>query len=85
MLDEVPKPATVYVEIKGRGIEENVARVLAKAKPRCAVHSFDFGTVETFKHIAPDVPRGLLLDASPTSLAAAVERAGAKFIMAGVG
>jgi glycerophosphoryl diester phosphodiesterase len=80
VLGEVPESSTVYVEIKGRGIEEHVARVLAKAKPKCAVHAFDFGTVETFRRIAPDVPRGLLLDAYPTSLSAAVDRAGAKYV-----
>ena len=36
--------------------------------------------METFKRIAPDVPRGLLLRCLPTSLAAAVERAGAKYV-----
>jgi len=80
VLAAVPEKATVYVEIKGRSIEDKVAAVLAATDRRCAVHSFDFGTVETFRRIAPDVPRGILLDSYPASLAGAIERAAAKYV-----
>jgi glycerophosphoryl diester phosphodiesterase len=76
----VPPNATVYVEIKGLGIELLVADVIGRSSARCAVHSFDHATIERFKQIAPDVPRGLLFEGNATQLDVEVQRIGAREI-----
>jgi glycerophosphoryl diester phosphodiesterase len=75
VLAVVPPSATAYVEIKGLGIEQLVADVIAESTARCAVHSFDHATIERFKSIAPDVPRGLLFESGLERLEEAVLRA----------
>src|SRR5262245_34904561 len=62
VLAVVPPDATADVEIKGLGIEQLVADVISESTARCAVHSFDHATIERFKSIVPDVPRGLLFE-----------------------
>ena len=42
--------AAIYVEIKGQGIEHQVAEAIGRTNCRCAVHSFDHGAVERVKH-----------------------------------
>jgi glycerophosphoryl diester phosphodiesterase len=74
----VPVGATVYVEIKGLGIEPLVAGAIGESTTRCAVHSFDHATIERFKSIAPDVPRGLLFESGLERLEESVRRAGAR-------
>ena len=76
----VPPSATVYVEIKGTGIELLVADVIGRSSAHCAVHSFDHGTIERFKQIAPDVPRGLLFEGNAAQLDVEVQRIGAREI-----
>ncbi len=76
----VPPSATVYVEIKGTGIELLVADVIGRSSAHCAVHSFDHATIERFKRIAPDVPRGLLFEGSAAQLDVEVQRIGAREI-----
>jgi glycerophosphoryl diester phosphodiesterase len=78
VLAVAPTNATVYVEIKGLGIEELVAEAIGATTTRCAVHSFDHATIERFKSIAPDVPRGLLFESGLDQLEDAVRRAGAR-------
>ena len=74
----VPPAATVYVEIKGHGIELLVADVIGRSSAHCAVHSFDHATIERFKKIAPDIPRGLLFEGNATQLDVEVQRIGAR-------
>jgi len=74
----VPPNATVYVEIKGSGIELLVADVIGRSSAHCAVHSFDHATIERFKKIAPDVPRGLLFEWNAAQLDVEVQRIGAR-------
>lgn len=57
--------ATVYVEIKGAGIEAAVAGVLRSARTRCAVHSFDHRAVLRHQHLAPEIPTGVLSASYP--------------------
>ncbi len=76
----VPPSATVYVEIKGSGIELLVADLIGRSSAHCAVHSFDHATIERFKQIAPDVPRGLLFEGSAAQLDVEVQRIGAREI-----
>jgi glycerophosphoryl diester phosphodiesterase len=65
VLASVPQAKTVYVEIKGARIEEAVADVLARSVARTAVHSFDHEAIGRMRQLAPDVPRGILLDRRP--------------------
>jgi glycerophosphoryl diester phosphodiesterase len=58
----VPPGGTVYVEIKGSDIESLVAQVIARARIRSAVHSFDHGSIERMRMLAPAIPRGILID-----------------------
>jgi glycerophosphoryl diester phosphodiesterase len=74
----VPPDATVYVEIKGSGIELLVADVIGRSSAHCAVHSFDHAAIERFKQIAPDVPRGLLFEGNAAQLDVEVQRIGAR-------
>lgn len=54
--------ARVYVEIKGASIERAVVDVIRESSADCAVHSFDHAAIATMRSLAPDLPRGLLLD-----------------------
>jgi glycerophosphoryl diester phosphodiesterase len=62
VLEAVGDRASVYVELKGAGVEGPALDVIEASGRRAAVHSFDHGAVERAKTIAPDVPRGILLD-----------------------
>ncbi|HJQ20720.1 MAG TPA: glycerophosphodiester phosphodiesterase [Gemmatimonadaceae bacterium] len=52
----------VYIELKGRDVEAAAVEVARKFGHRYAMHSFDHEMVERVGSIAPDVPRGVLLD-----------------------
>ncbi len=78
VLAMIPGRATAYVEIKGQGIERLVAEAISTAGSRCAVHSFDHATIERFREIAPEIPRGLLFEAGLDQLESAFERADAR-------
>lgn len=54
--------AVVYAELKGRNIGDAVLPVLRKHGHRYAVHSFDHAAIARCAQIAPDIPRGVLLD-----------------------
>lgn len=63
VLQAVPHPSRIYVEIKAPGIEALVADVLLRspaARGRCAVHSFDHRIVRKFGALASSVPTGIL-------------------------
>ena len=74
----VPGGGTVYVEIKGDDIEALVAGVIANARTHCAVHSFDHACIERLRHLAPSIPRGILIDQRDTDVVAAMSRTGAR-------
>jgi glycerophosphoryl diester phosphodiesterase len=74
----VPSAGTVYVEIKGHGIESLVRDVVSAAKVRCAVHSFDHDAIRTMRQIAPQIPRGILYDHRPANVEADMKSTGAR-------
>jgi glycerophosphoryl diester phosphodiesterase len=63
--------ATVYIELKGAGVERPALAVARADGLRYAVHSFDHATVERAANLAPEVSRGVLLDrGTPDPIAA---------------
>jgi glycerophosphoryl diester phosphodiesterase len=74
----VPPGGTVYVELKGKGIEAIVAQAISGVRIRCAVHSFDHGAIERFRELAPTIPRGILFDRKDADVAAVMWRTGAR-------
>ena len=67
--------AVVYVELKGRSVEGQVIQVVRKFGKRYALHSFDHAAVERAASLAPDIPRGVLVDAGVTNPIQAIQRA----------
>jgi glycerophosphoryl diester phosphodiesterase len=59
--------AFVYVEIKGTGIEQQVADAIRASRAGCAVHSFDHSAITRIATIAPELPRGLLFEEGDTA------------------
>ncbi|MEO6877108.1 MAG: glycerophosphodiester phosphodiesterase, partial [Gemmatimonadaceae bacterium] len=78
VLAATPESATVYVEIKGDGIEQLVADGIDAHEATCAVHSFDHRTVARMRTLAPDLPRGILLDKAVADVTAAMAAVGAR-------
>ena len=62
VLVSVAGGATVYIELKGAGCEGQAIAVAREFGHRYAVHSFDHAAIERAAAIAPDVPRGALID-----------------------
>lgn len=77
VLDLVDGRATVYVEVKGHGIEREVAAALARSPARCAVHGFDHRVVAALRDLLPGVPRGILQTSRLVDSIAALRAAGA--------
>jgi glycerophosphoryl diester phosphodiesterase len=78
VLAEAPVDATVYVEIKGAGIEALVAATIRESRARCAVHSFDHDAIVSMREMAPEIPRGVLFEDRVPDLAALLQRTGAR-------
>ncbi len=78
VLAATPAGATVYVEIKGEGIERAVAAVIGVSGVSCAVHSFDHAAVERMQKIAPAIPRGILFEHAGQDVLGAMQRTGAR-------
>lgn len=78
VLAAVGDRATVYVEIKGAGIEARVLDVIAAGQARCAVHSFDHAQVLRVRRAAPSIPTGALVTERPPSPAALLTDLGAR-------
>ena len=77
VLAHVGRGATVYVEVKGAGIEDVVRDVVARGPARCAIHAFDHRVARRTAD-AGGVPTGILLDCYLLEPARALERAGAR-------
>ena len=77
MARAVPPPV-VYVEVKGKGIEEKVVEVLDFARVPTAVHSFDHRVAARVTSLAESIPTGILLDSYLVDPAAALQAAGAR-------
>ena len=78
VLSAVPSGARAYVELKGEGVGEAVAAVIAGAACDCAVHSFDHAAVARMREIAPGIPRGILYDDRVTDVSAAMKLTSAR-------
>ena len=62
VLEMVGDRATIYIELKGAGVETPAIVTARKYGRRFAMHSFDHAAVERVAAAAPDIPRGVLLD-----------------------
>jgi glycerophosphoryl diester phosphodiesterase len=78
VLAATPKGATVYVEIKGVGIERAVAGVIRAGAARCAVHSFDHDAIARIRELAPEIPRGVLFENLDQNILSVVQRTDAR-------
>lgn len=81
VLDRMAKavpPPTVYVEVKGKGIEQAVVEVLDHARVPTAVHAFDHRVAARVTSYSPSIPTGILLDSYLVDPAAALQAAGAR-------
>ena len=73
VLEIVGARLTVYCELKGAGVVEVAAPILARHQGPCAVHSFDHRAVLRSAAIAPQVPRGILVDSRLVDTSHALE------------
>ena len=77
-LAAVPSTATVYVEVKARGIEEAVIASIRSGQRSCAVHSFDHRIARRVHDLAPDIPVGVLQTSYPIDPIRPLRDAGAR-------
>jgi glycerophosphoryl diester phosphodiesterase len=77
VLDLVNDKATVYVELKGKGVEDAAIAAIRASHTRCAVHGFDHLAVARAARIAPEIRRGILFDAYPVDVARSMRDASA--------
>ncbi len=77
VLTMVADRATVYVELKGVNSERATLDVIAAGQTRCAVHSFDHAMIVRAAQLAPAIRRGILFDAYPADVAAAMKETSA--------
>jgi glycerophosphoryl diester phosphodiesterase len=78
VLAAVAGRATVYVEIKGVGMEHLVCGVIERSSAKCAVHSFDHDAIGRCAEIAPEIPRGILFEDPPADVTSAMAAVGAR-------
>lgn len=78
VLDTVPAGATVYVELKGAGVEQLALDVIRASQTRCAVHSFDHDMVARAATLAPEIPRGVLFERYPADVVATMRQTAAR-------
>ena len=79
VLEAIAARATVYVEIKGRGIERAVIATLESVPSAgVAVHSFDHRAVTRARAIQPGIAAGILLSSYLIDAGAALRAAGAR-------
>lgn len=62
VLTAIGDRATMYIELKGRGIEEPVIEVARSHGRRYGLHSFDHDAIARVAERAPEIARGVLLD-----------------------
>ena len=77
VLTAIPETVTLYVELKGAGVERLTAAVIGASR-RCAVHSFDHVAVARMREIAPEIPRGILFEHYPADVEASMRFAAAR-------
>lgn len=62
VLQAIGDRAVVYIELKGQAIEKETIEMARKFGRRFALHSFDHEAIGRVGRMAPDIPRGVLLD-----------------------
>ena len=72
VLMAVGERATVYIELKGSDSERATLDLVTASPARCAVHSFDHTAIVRAARLAPGVRRGILFDAYPDDIDAAM-------------
>jgi glycerophosphoryl diester phosphodiesterase len=77
VLELVGDRMTVYCELKGAGVVERAAPLLAAHRGPVAMHSFDHRMVRRARDLAPRVPRGILVVSRLVDTAHALAAAGA--------
>jgi glycerophosphoryl diester phosphodiesterase len=77
VLTSVGDRAMVYVELKGKNSEAATLELIAGSSARCAVHSFDHAAIARAARLAPAVRRGILFDAYPHDIEAAMRESSA--------
>ena len=77
VLDLVGDRATVYCELKGAGVVERAAPLLAAHRGPVAMHSFDHRMVRRARELAPRIPRGILVVSRLVDTSHALAAAGA--------
>lgn len=75
VLTLVSDRAAVYIELKGRDVAASALEVAGRLGKRYAVHSFDPSAVESGMNLAPDVPRGVLIDRGTANAAGLLSEA----------
>ena len=75
VLEAVGDRLTVYCELKGAGVVEVAAPILARHPGPCAMHSFDHRAVRRAAELAPRVPRGILVASRLVDIAHALAAA----------
>ena len=70
--------AELFVEIKGKGIERKVAKVLAGHRGACAIHSFDHPTIRRLSQLDRRLRLGLLFEERVPDVAAMLAANGAR-------
>jgi glycerophosphoryl diester phosphodiesterase len=70
--------AELFVEVKGRGIEEEVLAVLRGYEGAFAIHSFDHALMARVHRRAPEVRAGVLVETEVLDLPALLRRTGAR-------
>lgn len=78
VLDELAAAATIYVEVKGVGIEALVAQVIAPFADRVAVHAFDHRVPSRVVATLPGTPTGILQASYLIDPVAAMAAAGSR-------
>lgn len=69
--------ATLFVEIKGVGIERQVLDVLAAYEGDVALHAFDHALIQRVSRLTPSARLGILFEHAPAEVARAMAVAGA--------
>jgi glycerophosphoryl diester phosphodiesterase len=77
LCDVVAGRVTLFVEIKGAGIERQVMETLAGYGGDVAIHSFDHALIRRLRRLEPSRRLGLLFDDAPDEIARRMADAGA--------
>ena len=75
VLSALGERASVYVELKGRNVENAVIAVIRAHGTRFALHSFDHDAMVRVAGLAPDIARGVLFDRGTPKPLEALRRA----------